>query len=98
MIPKNRLEKTRGNQTHIHITGKSREFFYDEAILKSGTSKDDEVEVQVSMANIKSLNKLDMTSCNSLDLFKDFYTRLFYIVYSFIRKIILLQVILIQLP
>ncbi len=67
VIPKNRSEKTKGNQTHIHVTGKSREFFFDKAIIDSGISKDEKIDIQVSMANIKSLNKLDMSTCTTLE-------------------------------
>lgn len=74
LIPKNRPSVTKGNQTHIHITGTSREFFFDKSIIDSNPSENIDVvkDVEVSLTNIKSLNKLDLTACNSLDIIKSF--------------------------
>ena len=67
LIPQNRSLSTKGNQTHIHITGPAREFFFKN--FSSMTSNHSEQrKVIVSLTNIISLNKLDTSSCTDLGL------------------------------
>lgn len=70
LIPKNRPAATKGNQTHIHVTGPSREFFFDKAKIAAGITSniDEKRKVSVSLTNIKSLNKLDLSSATGLDI------------------------------
>lgn len=67
LIPNNRPSTTKGNQTHIHITGPARAFFFKDFSSLS-SDKNEQRDVIVSLTNIMSLNNLNISSCTDLGL------------------------------
>ena len=59
LMPKNKPATSSSNQTHIHVTGLPRYFFFtkDEVDSNASSSNDKKLIVDVSLANLKALNK-----------------------------------------
>ena len=59
LMPKNKPRGSKSNQTHIHVTGMPRYFFYPSAELHAITAStpDTRFHTQVSLANIGSLRR-----------------------------------------
>jgi hypothetical protein len=56
VVLKNKISGSTGKQTHIHVTGDNRYFFYSEAeIQNQSNSSDRRVHVDVSISNINDL-------------------------------------------
>lgn len=75
IVQKNKPSSSKSKQSHIHVTGDNRMFFYDSSYINSLTSSSDDIKrnVTVSESNIKWLNGNNDKSITSLDL-KDSFT------------------------
>lgn len=62
IVPKNKPKTSKSKQTHIHVTGNNRYFFYSPEDINSVTesTKDRKQSVMVSLQNIKSLSEKDI--------------------------------------
>jgi hypothetical protein len=69
IMPKNKPATSNSNQTHIHVTGLPRYFFFPKAAIDGSTSSsaDKKIITNVSLANIKALNN-DTAAISSNDL------------------------------
>lgn len=70
LMAKNKPASTSGNQSHIHVTGPSRGFFFplDRIETLSGDDAERMQKIVVSRANIAFLNRLDMSTYTTLGL------------------------------
>ena len=64
IVPSNKPSSSRSKQTHIHITGNSRYFFFNSAEINSAVTSSDDIRqnVYVSKQNINNLRKLESTN------------------------------------
>ena len=71
IVKSNRPSGTRGNQTHIHVTGDNRYFFFSSEDIKNAGGSTDDVEqnIMISEANINHLHGLTY-SIDTLGLVK----------------------------
>ena len=74
VLKKNRPLNSKGKQTHIHITGNHRNFFYDDYTLKHtiSSSEDKKRNLTVSMANIHNLNNRTEENYSKINLSNSF--------------------------
>lgn len=70
LVTKNKPKTTSGNQSHIHVTGPSRGFFFplDKIETLSGADAERMQAVVLSKVNIANLNKMDMSPFRDLSL------------------------------
>jgi|GEM_PF-2176091 len=76
LMPKNKPSTSNSNQTHIHVTGVSRYFFFEksEADSKTSSAADVKIITDISGANLKALSgDVDTIDSTSLDI-KDSFT------------------------
>lgn len=66
IVKDNRPEGTPGNQTHIHVTGNNRYFFFSQDEINAATGSTDDIkqEVIICEQNIKSLLNENISSNN----------------------------------
>ena len=69
LLPRNKPASSRSKQTHIHVTGDGRYFFFPLNVINNLiASTDDKLQsIVVSMANIQHLNNRALTSFPSMD-------------------------------
>lgn len=74
LVPANKPYESNSNQTHIHITGSNRYFFFDKNTVDttSTSSEDEKQKVQVSPQNIQALKGETVT--NTPPLFQESFT------------------------
>ncbi|MZQ74731.1 MAG: hypothetical protein GT589_01050 [Peptoclostridium sp.] len=75
LMPQNKPGASKSNQTHIHVTGDPRHFFFpsEEVANRTSASKDERIDIDVSLANIKALHKNSASiSPNDLEIKRSF--------------------------
>ncbi len=75
LMPANKPSHSSSNQTHIHVTGPSRYFFFDPSVADSKTSSSADIKfsTDISLANIKALsNNTSSIAVNDLEIENSF--------------------------
>lgn len=74
VVQKNKPADSKSKQSHIHVTGDNRLFFYPAATLNSLTASTDDAKrnVTVSMANIENLNGKTVSPTTALNCKESF--------------------------
>lgn len=75
LMPKNKPENSNSNQTHIHVTGDSRYFFFEKLLADSKTSSSEDVKLitDISDANLNALlGNLDLVNSRNLEIKESF--------------------------
>lgn len=81
LLPKNKSKTSKSKQTHIHVTGSGRYFFYPEDLIdnSSASSNDKKQLVVVSRSNIAHLKKREYDSFDTIDNIDTFtFTKISY--------------------